>query len=163
MRAAKPVERLSGMLLDLAIRHDLLVVPVRFVGGLPREEIGVRLEFPFGYGTQDIHIGAPLYAGELAKLPYGERSTVVVSALNALGPEIRQETPNPADPEFARRVQGRMESARMPVVPAAIVEALLEQDDLCDDTREVLAHLRDGTIARSESARRILSLFSVAA
>ena len=63
----RPVERLSAVFTDLG----MTVVPVRFMGGLPvpGEGIGERLEFPVGFGCQDILIGAPISAVELADLP----------------------------------------------------------------------------------------------
>ncbi len=80
------------------------MVPVRFVGGLPREPLATRLEFPLGLGRQDIYFGAPIHPEELASMHYGGRKERVINATNALGPSNATEQPLPGDPEFAQRV-----------------------------------------------------------
>src|SRR5690606_35002277 len=74
------------------------VVSVRFTGGLPREPMDQRIEFPIGLGRQDIHIGSPILQEDLAKMPYGDRKKLVIDAMNALGPSHDREQPIPGDP-----------------------------------------------------------------
>lgn len=101
LRCRQPVVRMSGALLDLAIRAQLPVVPVRFAGGLPVEMLLARLEFPIGYAKQDISIGTPIAPAELAALPLDQRKRPVLEAMNTLGLDLSREVPNPPDPEFA--------------------------------------------------------------
>ena len=99
-----PVSIMSGKFVDLALEANVPIVPVRFSGGLPREPLAQRTEFPIGMGRQDIWFGTPLLPSELSGMPYGERKKVVLNAMNALGPSPQQEQPLPPDPQFAARV-----------------------------------------------------------
>jgi acyl transferase domain-containing protein/3-hydroxymyristoyl/3-hydroxydecanoyl-(acyl carrier protein) dehydratase/1-acyl-sn-glycerol-3-phosphate acyltransferase len=81
-----PVTQVSSVFLDLAVEHDLPIVPVRFVGGLPAQPVEQRLEFPFG-GQQDIRIGSPIFPGDLRPLSLIDRTKLIVSAINGLAPD----------------------------------------------------------------------------
>ena len=69
------VSTISSLFLDMAISHQLPVVPVRFSGGLPVAPIQGKLEFPVDHTSQNYTIGTPIEAAELAELPYAERRT----------------------------------------------------------------------------------------
>jgi 1-acyl-sn-glycerol-3-phosphate acyltransferase len=99
-----PVEKMSGAFIDLAIARGAPIVPVRFVGGLPREPLETRLEFPVGFGQQDIWLGRPLDPAALAAVPYGERKRRVIGAINGLGPKNAAEEPLPGDAAFKAAV-----------------------------------------------------------
>jgi 3-hydroxymyristoyl/3-hydroxydecanoyl-(acyl carrier protein) dehydratase/1-acyl-sn-glycerol-3-phosphate acyltransferase len=99
-----PVQKMSGAFLDMAMAVNAPVVPIRFVGALPRETMDHRIEFPVGMGRQEIYIGEPLLPEELAGLHYGDRKKRVLGAINCLGPRNADERPLPGDPEFAARV-----------------------------------------------------------
>ena len=99
----QPVVKLSSAFIDMALAVGAPIVPVRFVGGLPVAELGERLEFPVGYGRQDIWIGRPVLPDELRALPLKERKQVVIDAINGLGPQ--HEEPGAADPAFGERVE----------------------------------------------------------
>jgi len=101
----EPVQIMSGKFIDLALEADAPIIPVRFSGGLPRQPLQSRTEFPIGMGRQDIWLGRPLSPAELAPMPYGERKKAVLKAMNALGPSPAQEQPLPPDPDFAARVE----------------------------------------------------------
>jgi hypothetical protein len=94
----RPVQKMSGTFIDLALRLGCPIVPVRFTGGLPVEPLAARTEFPVGMGRQDLHLGPPLDPGLLRPLNYGERRDRVMAAINALGPPSAVEEPLPADP-----------------------------------------------------------------
>jgi hypothetical protein len=101
----QPVIKMSSAFIDMAFAVGAPIVPVRFVGGLPPDELSQRLEFPLGYGRQDIWIGRPIEPAALASLPLKERKQVVIDAINGLGPAPSDERPTAPDPAFARRVE----------------------------------------------------------
>jgi 3-oxoacyl-(acyl-carrier-protein) synthase/3-hydroxymyristoyl/3-hydroxydecanoyl-(acyl carrier protein) dehydratase/1-acyl-sn-glycerol-3-phosphate acyltransferase len=99
-----PVHKMSGAFIDMALAVGAPVIPVRFVGALPRETMDKRLEFPVGMGKQDIYIGTPLLPETLLKMPYGDRKKLVLSAMNDLGPAQAEEQPFPARPDLEQDV-----------------------------------------------------------
>ena len=101
----KPVTALAGSFIDMAMKADAAIVPVRFTGGLPAEPLAKRIEFPLGFGRQDYWLGAPIFPEELAKLPYKDRRQAVIDAINGLGPDNAEEEPQPGDPDFAAEVE----------------------------------------------------------
>ena len=100
-----PVRTVGGAILDLALSAQAPIVPTRFVGGLPRQRLPERLEFPVGMGRQDLYLGAPIFPDQLAELSYADRRTCVLAAINALGPGHELEQPLPGDPAFEARVE----------------------------------------------------------
>jgi hypothetical protein len=95
---------MSSAFIDLALAVGAPIIPVRFVGGLPVEEVGARLEFPVGFGRQDYWIGTPILPERLAAMPYKDRKATVLAAMNALGPELAGERPIAPDPPFEQLV-----------------------------------------------------------
>jgi hypothetical protein len=104
VRAGAPVGTVSSALIDLALACDTPIVPVRFVGGLPLESTGQRLEFPASAGRQDYMIGAAIDPNDLRAMPRPERSGFVRDRINALGPQGRDDAPLGGDPAFAAAV-----------------------------------------------------------
>lgn len=100
----QPVQKMSGAFLDMALMVNAPVVPVRFVGALPRDSLEKRIEFPIGFGRQDIYFGKPIMPEDLAGLHYGQRKDLVINAINKLGPANAIETPYPGDSDFADAV-----------------------------------------------------------
>ncbi|RME27018.1 MAG: 3-hydroxyacyl-[acyl-carrier-protein] dehydratase FabA, partial [Deltaproteobacteria bacterium] len=94
----RPVQKMSGAFIDMALETGTPIVPVRFTGGLPAEPLDARIEFPVGLGSQDVWIGGPLHPEALAALPYGERKKRVIEAINRLGPANADEQPHEGDP-----------------------------------------------------------------
>jgi acyl transferase domain-containing protein/3-hydroxymyristoyl/3-hydroxydecanoyl-(acyl carrier protein) dehydratase/1-acyl-sn-glycerol-3-phosphate acyltransferase len=99
-----PVTRLSASVIDMALAAGAPIVPVRFARGLPIDDVTDRLDFPVGYGKQDIHFGAPLLPEDLARLPLRDRKDAVFAALNTLGPGDA-DAPSEPDPAFAAQVE----------------------------------------------------------
>ena len=93
---SRPVERVGSAFVDLAVDAGLPIVPVRFAGGLPVEELRQRLDFPVGLGRQRILLGAPIEASDLAGLPLKPRVEHVRRALNTIAPEIPR-APSPPE------------------------------------------------------------------
>jgi 1-acyl-sn-glycerol-3-phosphate acyltransferase len=98
-----PVTRLSASVIDMALAAGAPIVPVRFARGLPVDDVTDRLDFPVGFGKQDIHFGAPLFPEDLARLPLRDRKDAVFAALNTLGPGDF-DAPSEPDPAFAAEV-----------------------------------------------------------
>ena len=104
LACGRPVEKMSSAFIDMALAVGAPIIPVRFVGGLPVEELGTRLEFPVGFGRQDYWIGTPILPERLAAMPYKDRKATVLAAMNALGPELADERPSAPDPAFEQLV-----------------------------------------------------------
>jgi len=102
--AGAPVHAVSSVLIDLAVEHDLAIVPVRFAGGLPPEASEDRLEFPVHAGQQDYFVGAAIEPQVLAKIPFAERSAFVRDRLNELGPLGPADLPLPGEACFLAAV-----------------------------------------------------------
>ena len=105
LACGRPVEKMSSAFIDLALAVGAPIIPVRFVGGLPVEELAARLEFPVGFGRQDYWIGTPILPERLAAMPYKDRKATVLAAMNALGPALAGERPSAPDPAFEQLVQ----------------------------------------------------------
>jgi len=122
----RPVERVSGVFTDLG----LTIVPVRFMGGLPilGRKKGERLEFPVGYGTQDIIFGNPISPEEMAALPLDGRQRRILDDLNGLGPDLMEENPSPPDPVFSEEIE-RLMKERNIGMPQAVVLHLMDKPD----------------------------------
>jgi hypothetical protein len=118
----KPVQTVSGVILDLALSANVPIVPVRFVGGLPIETAPARLDFPIGFGKQTYMLGDPISPEVLAKLPLVDRKELVLSAINQLGPRFEEETPAVPNPQFAARVAERANSQGISETEAVLLE-----------------------------------------
>ncbi|MCB9763577.1 MAG: 1-acyl-sn-glycerol-3-phosphate acyltransferase, partial [Alphaproteobacteria bacterium] len=141
-----PVLKMSGAFIDMALKVNAPIVPVRFVGGLPPERMEKRIEFPLGMGQQDIWLGAPILPEALASMPYGERKKVVIAAINALGPPNATEAPLPGDPDFAARVAAWQARTGASEEHAVLFEVLREQTDRVPAVERLLAAADSGVL-----------------
>ncbi|MGZ5051726.1 MAG: beta-ketoacyl synthase N-terminal-like domain-containing protein [Methylobacter sp.] len=103
--AGMPVRAVSSVLIDLALRYELPIVPVRFAGGLPIEPAAERLEFPYRLGRQDYYLGQAIHPETLRSLPYAQRAQLIAERINSLGPAGIDDIPIADDGDFARRVE----------------------------------------------------------
>jgi len=163
LRAGEPVTMVSSVLIDLALRCDLPIVPVRFAGGLPREAARARLEFPAGFGRQHYFIGRALSSDDLRALNLRERKERVCAAINDLGPPLEAETPGEPDPDFGARV---VELGRRPgtSLPGAVLLAGLQKLEVRSAATElvlaVLAGKRPAAdLGAHPEAERLARLF----
>jgi hypothetical protein len=147
------VSTISSLFLDMAISHQLPVVPVRFSGGLPVAPIQGKLEFPVDHTSQNYTIGTPIEAAELAELPYAERRTRVIGAINSLGGSAGHEQPGSADPAFSRAVARYCEETGTSEVQATLMLTLMEVVNPCDDTRELIEGVNRGRLKLEKSAK----------
>ncbi len=147
-----PVQKMSGAFIDMALAVNAPIVPIRFVGALPRTTLDKRLEFPVGMGRQDIWIGRPILPEELQGMHYGERKDLVISSINSLGPSNDVEEAFAGDTAFAEQVadwqanhQVSAEHAVLRQVLAEIADPTAEvQDLLSAESAESLNHGENG-------------------
>ena len=148
----KPVEKMSGMVLDLALKANLPVVPVRFIGGLPVEPLESRIEFPIGLGSQDYWIGAPIPPATLSALDYAERKNHVIRSINALGPDNSIEEPNPpGDAAFVASVESWVKERGARYEDAVLFRTLENAAGVCDATRKLLDTAHGGRLDWTDS------------
>ncbi|AKF05204.1 beta-ketoacyl synthase N-terminal-like domain-containing protein [Sandaracinus amylolyticus] len=124
LSCAQPITKMSGVFVDMAITLGTPIVPVRFVGGLPREPLAERIEMPFGMGRQDYFVGAPIDPVELQAMPYKERTDRVLAAINALGPGHEREAPFEHDASLERAADERAQRTGAMLPLATISEVL---------------------------------------
>ena len=148
-----PVRTLSSVFIDLALDMDLPIVPVKFAGGLPIEEMTSVRDFPIGYGRQDYYIGTPILPENLTQLPYADRRNSVIRAINDLGPSYKTETPNPPDPEFEKGVRAWMDEKGVTEVQAVIFKALEQLDDRDEETELFIRRAYDPKVTFGDDAR----------
>lgn len=147
----EPITRLSSTIIDLAIRTETPIVPVRFSGGLP-VEAGVKMEYPVGFGTQDYHVGRPISPRTLQCMLYPDRRRCVLAAINALGPGHENQAPHAPDPRFAGRVDTWVGRTGCEQEFAAILCALQEFEGPCAETQRLLRALDSGVLQLPDDA-----------
>ena len=151
LQAGQPVHKMSSVVLDMALRAGAPVVPVRFTGGLPVEPAPARLDFPVGFGRQDLWIGAPIDPETLRGMHYRGRVDHVLDAINALGPEV--ELPHPADPPFVARVEAWRASSGAAVPHAVLLQTMLEAEGLSPWTQRLVDAVQSGELRVPRDAR----------
>jgi acyl transferase domain-containing protein/3-hydroxymyristoyl/3-hydroxydecanoyl-(acyl carrier protein) dehydratase len=124
LRAGEPTTQLSSAWIDLALRTNLPIVPVRFSGGLPRSPVAQRLEFPHGLGSQQYTLGRAITPDALRALDLRQRKRRILDAINATGPSLEGEAPAAADETFATRVRAWRESTGVGEIPATLLACL---------------------------------------
>jgi 3-hydroxymyristoyl/3-hydroxydecanoyl-(acyl carrier protein) dehydratase/1-acyl-sn-glycerol-3-phosphate acyltransferase len=97
----QPVATISAVWADMAVQAGLTIVPLRFCSGLPLSGAEQRVEFPVGFGAQELVLGQPLASTELAGLPLNARRDRVLAGLAELEPYDLEPAP---DTGFAARV-----------------------------------------------------------
>jgi 1-acyl-sn-glycerol-3-phosphate acyltransferase len=137
LSCSKPIAKMSGVFIDMALTLGVPIVPVRFVGGLPRTELAERLEYPIGMGQQDYYLGAPILPETITKLPYKDRTDHVLARINALGPGYEHEQPLPGDAELAGKVAMRVAETDA-LASFATIRAVLEARGATDPAMQKL-------------------------
>ena len=139
-----PVQVMSGSIIDMAVKTNSPLVPIRFTGALPVEPMEKRIEFPIGLGQQDIWIGKPMMPDELSAVPLRERKKLVLNAVNGLGPSNAIEEPLPAQPAYAARVDATMVEFGITHEHATILTVLRDLPNPGIETRQILAAAKGG-------------------
>jgi 1-acyl-sn-glycerol-3-phosphate acyltransferase len=158
LECTTPVQKMSGAFIDMALAVQAPVVPIRFVGALPREAMEKRIEFPIGMGRQDIYIGRPILPESLAGMNYGQRKRVVIEAINALGPNNADEQALPGDSAFAERVLAWQEAHGVSHEHATLGCVLSEADSMGTETQRLLASKSEEELAEGEAGAWLIEL-----
>jgi acyl transferase domain-containing protein/3-hydroxymyristoyl/3-hydroxydecanoyl-(acyl carrier protein) dehydratase/1-acyl-sn-glycerol-3-phosphate acyltransferase len=153
LSARKPVVKMSSAFIDMAIAVGAPIVPVRFAHGLPLTDVERRLEFPVGFGRQDIWIGKALQPSLLAALPYKERKEAVLGALNGLGPSMDTEEVTVPSTALQAEVGALMARTGASEEDAVLLSALLGTRTPCEETRALCNGLHAGTLRVESDAR----------
>ena len=123
-QAADKIDKLSSMWADMCVQTGIPIVPVRFLGGLPRQNPEkVKYNFPIGYGKQDIYVGEPIASQDLAHMPYAERARYIRDSINGLGADVENEVTAP-NPAFEQAVISHQEEFQCDEVGSTIYQAL---------------------------------------
>ena len=97
------VKTVSSIFIDLAKKHQLPIVPVCFVGGLPVENSAKeRYEYPYGLGKQQYRLGRPIMPEEFASLGLKDAINRVLVGINSL--QVNDFSEMRPDSEFSKRV-----------------------------------------------------------
>jgi len=125
------IQKLSGVWIDMAVNAGVPILPVRFLGGLPKVSENVKYDFPKDYGRQSVFVGRALSPEELARRPYAERAKIAREAINRLGRETFAQSGAPpndeGDPTFGRRVAAWRSYAHVDEDAAILFEALADR------------------------------------
>ena len=145
------VTKLSSIFIDAAIAQNIPIVPVRFVGGLPNDEVEANLDFPYNNGRQDFMIGTPILAQDLKKLPYAQRPKAIIDEINLLGPKSKQEDVliNP-DAEFVEQTQFFKTMLKMPNMQAMLFSMLTLIQEPCEQTASLINAVKTGNLLKAQ-------------
>jgi 1-acyl-sn-glycerol-3-phosphate acyltransferase len=116
----------SPLWAELALATGAPVVPVRFVGGLPIDDGGAKLDAPVGMGKQMVRLGRPITSDELASVAAEERAGHLRAAINALQ-DCRTETPGAPDERFAAAAEEWSARTGAEPMAAVLLEALIRR------------------------------------
>lgn len=149
LSARQGLGKISGKIIDLALKTDTPIVPVRFCGGLPVAPLDARTDLPHGASQQDLFIGAPIMPEELRAMGYQERKRLVKNRVNELGVSPEAEQPSAPRPELDARLRHRQTSWGVDPIRAAVAESLRELGgEVSPATRRLRAELGLGDAVR---------------
>jgi len=141
-QAGQPVVNISSTLIDIACEADFSLVPVRFTGGLPAQVVDARLDYPIGFGSQDIRVGRPIDPGQLRAMTSAKRKGHVLERLNRLIPH--PDIPHQPKPMFEQEVHRWQTSTPMTEDKLGLVVALQQLPHPSEETLSVLRVLEFG-------------------
>ena len=145
----EPLTVLSTTFVDLALRLDIPIVPVRFAGGVPVEPMDNFRDFPICFARQDIHIGRAIQPAQLRPLTGESRRSLILERINGL---VRSETPNVPDPEFTRRVGAFMTETGTTQAKAVLLTCLADHPNACQSTAKLIAAMESGRLDLPDTA-----------
>ncbi|MBB6733715.1 1-acyl-sn-glycerol-3-phosphate acyltransferase [Cohnella zeiphila] len=135
------VTKISDSVVRLAVDAGVPVIPVRFAGGLPENDVEEKPIYPYRYAAQDIYLGQAILPDTLAELSMKDRKLTVLDAINRTGPRPEAERMNEPQPEFAREVENWSASAECLKEYAVLYQVLRQADPAAysRDTLDLLA------------------------
>ena len=139
--AGQQITKISSAIIDFAIKLEMPIIPVRFAGGLPLDNIGntkEKVDFTYGYGHQDCYLGKAIFTDELQKLNLKERSALILNKINTLAAELDEQGLLNQDKNFADRVQMRMNNMNISESGAVFIEALMDYPDKSPESETLL-------------------------
>ncbi len=146
-----PVQRMSSVFLDLSLRTRAAIIPVRFSGALPTEEMPHRLEYPVNLGRFDIHLGRPILPSQLLELPLKQRKQFVLDAINHLGPDWRLEEPLKGHPEQIARAESWATATGTNASDAVLLDVLMELESPSPGIESIVRGVVDGKLCLPDS------------
>ena len=152
LRCDQPVRKMSGVFIDMALELGVPIVPVRFTGGLPRNPLAERTEFPVELGKQEYWLGAPLMPEDLRAMPYKERTEFVLAAINGLGVDHWVERPGEANAVLAADVSDWQKRSGASQPNAAVLCALRQMTQPGEAIARLIEGSRDGVLRIGSSA-----------
>lgn len=141
------VQRMSAVVIDLALELQLPILPLRFSGGLPLQPLAEICSFPIDFGRQDYTVGRPLLPEELRSMPRPKAAELVVAAINAIDVE---EQPLPGVPGRSAALAAFCAQHGATEIQAAVILALRTLAAPSASTRSILdfpAHGSAGVVA----------------
>ena len=147
-QAGQPTEKVSSVLVDLAINCGLPIFPVRFAGGLPLEDKNEKFNFPVNFGKQDHYIGAAIDPETLSSLPYKERTGRILDGINNLGPDGAMDVPLQGDAEFEKLV--RAQPSALNDLQKVLLSAIQNMPEVGDRMQALLDKFSSGQIETEE-------------
>ena len=148
----EPLTVLSATFVDLALRLDVPIVPVRFAGGVPVEPMDDFRDFPIGFTRQDYHLGRAIGPGDLRPLSGEVRRRLILDRINGLGPDVESETPNAPDPDFSRRVGDFMTATGTTQAKAVLLTCLGDHRPATERTAKLVAALAGSRLDLPDTA-----------
>ncbi len=150
LQERQPVTVVSSAVIDAAVSMGLPIIPVRFARGLPLQPLKARLEFPIGYGRQELWLGASIPLDQLVPLTSLERRKHVLACLNHLGGQLTREEACVPDTAFAARVQRAQEQRGWHETRAVLSCVLADIAEASEETQRLRAFV-DGEATLSGS------------
>jgi len=151
LSAQHVVEKMSSAFIELALKTNAPIVPIRLTGGLPVDEMEKRIEFPWRYGKQDYWFGRPILPEELESLPLKERKERVIGAINRLGPD--EDAPVGRDAALQAEVETWQRATGADSEHSTFLRVLTRVSDPCPDTQRIVHAAARGTLRVDKSER----------
>lgn len=155
-RARQPLRIVANALIDLALDHQIPMIPVRLAGGLPVAGPPYAYhDFPYRFARQDYYVGPPLEATVLKTLSRSARRSFVLEQMMALGPPWADEVPNVPNPELESQVAHWINQSGTDLSHAVLYACLdtLDPSTLTDEIRALKRIADEGCFTPSEDPR----------
>ncbi|MBP1991652.1 beta-ketoacyl synthase N-terminal-like domain-containing protein [Paenibacillus eucommiae] len=139
LQSGVPVSTMSSLWIDLAMKGNLPIIPVRLSGGLSSEPAAQRLEFPLGMGSQDYVLGTPVLPEQLQHLSLVDRKNYILAAINVTGVPAEQEVPHAGNVSFQDAAREWSQKKQISNEHAVLMQALSELPGRSEETELILA------------------------